>query len=423
MMHSTSFRIWDALSAFSFYYPLFMSYLWMAGALFYYFHYERKPSRNVDSPPKSPEYPKVSIVVPCFNEQDQVEEVISTLMLTRYPNFDVIAVNDGSADGTGAMLDQLSRRYTKLRVIHLVKNQGKAIALNTAALLSDSEFLVCIDGDALLDPNAVSWIMSHLVNSPRVGAVTGNPRVRTRSTLLGRVQMGEFSSIIGLIKRAQRTYGRIFTLSGVVAGFRKSALHEVGFWSSDMLTEDVDVSWKLQSRHWDIRFEPRALCWILMPETLGGLWKQRLRWSMGGTQVLFSNTRLLRSWRQRRLWPVYLEYFSSVAWAYAMASLILLWLLGTVFKLPVPYQVATLLPQWTGLIIGTTCLMQIAISMFLDGRYDKGMGRHYYWMIWYPLAYWLISVATSVVALPKVILRGKGKRARWTSPDRGLRPT
>ena len=423
MIHSTSYRIWDALSAFSFYYPLFMSYLWMAGALFYYFHYERKPSRNVDSPPKLPEYPKVSIVVPCFNEQDQVEEVISTLMLTRYPNFDVIAVNDGSADGTGAMLDQLSRRYKKLRIIHLVKNQGKAIALNTAALLSDSEFLVCIDGDALLDPNAASWIMFHLVNSPRVGAVTGNPRVRTRSTLLGRVQVGEFSSIIGLIKRAQRTYGRIFTLSGVVAGFRKSALHEVGFWSADMLTEDVDVSWKLQSRHWDVRFEPRALCWILMPETLGGLWKQRLRWSMGGTQVLFAKKRLLRSWRQRRLWPVYLEYFSSVAWAYAMASLILLWLLGTVFKLPVPYQVATLLPQWTGLIIGTTCLMQIAISMFLDGRYDKGMGRHYYWMIWYPLAYWLISVATSVVALPKVILRGKGKRARWTSPDRGLRPT
>ena len=46
-----------------------------------------------------------------------------------------------------------------------------------------------------------------------------------------------------------------------------------------MITEDIDISWKLQLRHWDIFFEPRALCWILMPETLKGLWKQRLRWA------------------------------------------------------------------------------------------------------------------------------------------------
>jgi cellulose synthase/poly-beta-1,6-N-acetylglucosamine synthase-like glycosyltransferase len=53
-----------------------------------------------------------------------------------------------------------------------------------------------------------------------VGAVTGNPRIRNRSTLLGRLQVAEFSSIIGMIKRAQRVYGRIFTISGVIAGFR-----------------------------------------------------------------------------------------------------------------------------------------------------------------------------------------------------------
>ena len=84
--------------------------------------------------------------------------------------------------------------------------------------------------------------MWHLANGPRVGAVTGNPRIRNRSTLLGRLQVGEFSSIIGLIKRAQRIYGRIFTVSGVIAGFRISALHQVGYWNTDMVTEDIDVS-------------------------------------------------------------------------------------------------------------------------------------------------------------------------------------
>jgi biofilm PGA synthesis N-glycosyltransferase PgaC len=162
--------------------------------------------------------------------------------------------------------------------------------------------------------------MWHFLSGARVGAVTGNPRIRNRSTLIGRVQIGEFSSTAGLLKRAQRTYGRLFSMSGVVAGFRKSSLHEVGYWSPDMLTEDIDITWKLEIAKWDVRFEPRALCWILMPETLKGLWRQRLRWAMGGAQVIFRRFREVRGWRERRMWPILLEYVVSMLWAYTMMT-------------------------------------------------------------------------------------------------------
>jgi len=410
----------DALMAFVFYYPLFMAYLWMAGALFYWFHYERRLGKPSD-PPELDEYPTVAVIVPCHNEEAHAAETIEWLMASKYPNLEVVAVDDGSTDGTPALLDRLARQFPSLRVIHLVRNQGKAAALNTAATLTRADFLVCIDGDALLDRWAVHWLMWHF-RSPRVGAVTGNPRVRTRSTLLGRLQVGEFSSTVGLIKRAQRTYGRVFTVSGVVSAFRRSALHEVGYWSTDMLTEDVDVSWKLQTRHWDVRFEPNALCWILMPETFRGLWKQRLRWATGGMQVLARNWQPLHAWKVRRMWPVFTEYIVSALWGYAMMGVILLWLFGTVLGLPVPIQVPTLLPKWTGVVIGTTCLLQVAVGMTLDSRVEKGLFRNYFWMIWYPLAFWLINVFTTVVSVPRALFRSTGKRARWKSPDRGLLP-
>ncbi len=162
--------------------------------------------------------------------------------------------------------------------------------------MTKNEFLICIDGDALLGPEALAWMMRHFLDNPKVGAVTGNPRIRTRSTLLGKIQVGEFSAIVGMIKRAQRVYGRIFTISGVIAGFRKSALHSVGYWSNDMVTEDIDISWKLQLDGWSIRFEPNALCWVLMPETLKGLWKQRLRWSQGGAEVLLRYSSKVLCW-------------------------------------------------------------------------------------------------------------------------------
>jgi biofilm PGA synthesis N-glycosyltransferase PgaC len=256
-----------------------------------------------------------------------------------------------------------------------------------------------------------------------VAAVTGNPRIRNRSTILGRVQVGEFSCIVGTIKRAQKTFGRIFTVSGVITAFRRLAVHQVDYWSTDALTEDIDITWKLYRAGWEVRFEPRALTWILMPETLRGLWKQRLRWATGGAQTLLKN---LDAWlrpSQRLLWPLLLEMMASAAWAYALLLLLLVWLLG--LALPtgiIPPVASPLVPQSGGVLLGTVCMLQFVFSTWMDSRYDRGLGRTLFWMIWYPVAYWIIGAATTIVAYPSVIARRRGARARWVSPDRGIRP-
>ncbi|MGM3367017.1 poly-beta-1,6 N-acetyl-D-glucosamine synthase, partial [Escherichia coli] len=67
------------------------------------------------------------------------------------------------------------------------------------------------------------------------------------------------------------------------------------------------------------------------------------------------------------------------------------------------------------------CLLQFASSLIIDRRYETQIGRNYFWVIWYPMAYWLISLSTTLVALPKTLLRRRRKRATWTSPDRGIR--
>ena len=417
---TTPVGLLDVLFQFAFYYPITMSFLWMIGGLYYFFRRERgTPLR--DDPPRMKAYPMASLLVPCHNEEDNVAETIAALDAQAYPDFEIIAINDGSSDGTGAALDALARQYPRLRVLHLASNQGKANALRMGTLAARSEYLVCVDGDALLDPYATHWMMWHLTSGPRVGAVTGNPRVRNRSTLLGRLQVGEFSSIIGMIKRAQRVYGRLFTVSGVICAFRRTALHSVGYWSDDMVTEDIDISWRLQIAHWDIRYEPNAMCFILMPETLRGLWNQRLRWAKGGVEVALRHGTDLFNWRRRRMWGVLAEYSLSVVWAYVMLSIMVLWLLGKFVALPEHLTVDTLLPRWHGMVLGVVCLLQFAISLLIDRRYEPRIGRNYYWMVWYPAAYWLLALFTTVAALPMTLLQRRNRRAVWTSPDRGLR--
>jgi len=412
-------NFWGVMLSYVFLYPVLMSLLWMIGGVAFYFRYERHPHRIVSQPPERADYPLVAVLVPCFNEEANARETIDALMDLRYPNFEVIAINDGSRDRTGEILDALADEYPQLRVIHHVRNQGKAVGLNTAALLTHAEILVGIDGDARLDPWCLHWLVRHF-DEPEVGAVTGNPRVRTRSTLLGRIQVGEFSSIVGLIKRAQRSIGLIFTVSGVIAAFRRSALFEAGFWSPDKLTEDVDITWKLQLADWEVRFEPRALCWILMPETLKGLWNQRLRWATGGAQVIFDYWSEI--WQRPRMWPVFVEYSMSILWAFCMALLVLYRIADLVFFRIDLQSAPVLMLGWTGLLIGTTCLVQMMLSLWLDRPYDQGLLKNYFWMIWYPVIYWVLGATTAVAALPAALARRSGKRATWISPDRGISP-
>jgi len=405
------------LSSFVFYYPFFMSYFWIIGGLLHYLLFEqgRRYGRIV-----LPSYPRVAVIVPCYNEGENVAEVIAHQDAMRYPDYVVIAVDDGSSDDTGVQLNRLARRFERLLVVHQHRNEGKAIGLTTAAQLTDAEYLLCIDGDSLPDHDSISYMLTHFLHAERVGAVTGNPRIRNRSTLLGRMQVGEFSSIIGLIKRTQQLYGRLMTVSGVMTMFRKQALEKVGYWSPDMLTEDIDISWKLQVAGWHIRYEPRALTWILMPETIKGLYRQRLRWAKGGIQTMLKYLPRLIHPRQALMWPILIEFALSVVWAYGMLTIILLAVLGMFVELP-PLWRFEIYPQWHGSLLFLTCLAQLLAGCIIDHKYDYRILRYFTDTVWYPIAFWLIGLTTTVIALPSVVLRRSRSRARWVSPDRGLK--
>src|SRR5512135_1636031 len=133
------------LFAFVFLYPLFMAFFWMMGGLLF----SMRRERNHQAPPTLGKYPLVSILVPCHNEEANVRETIEQLRRNRYPNFEIIAIDDGSRDRTGKILATLADREPRLRVITLARNLGKAMALRAGAYASRGEYLMCVDADAL----------------------------------------------------------------------------------------------------------------------------------------------------------------------------------------------------------------------------------------------------------------------------------
>lgn len=402
------------MEIFVYWYPAVMGMMWILGSLVFYFANERKGSLPLEKTPF------VSILMPAHNESRILYPVVKEMVDLNYPEYEVILINDGSSDDTSEVLKDLAIKYDKVRVIDLKENCGKANALYLGLIAAKGEILVGVDADSYLDKNALRYLVSHFVNrhnGERVGAVTGNPRVRNRGTLLGKLQLCEYASIISLIKRTQRVLGKVMTVSGVCVAYRKRALMECGFWDRDMMTEDIAVTWKLEKNFWDVRYEPRALCWMLVPETIKGLWRQRRRWSEGGLEVIFRHWDIFKSWKRRRMAPIYLEQVLSFFWSVC-------WLILTIILITMEIQGHHVITEyiWKSQFLSFICLFQFLIAMWLESRYDKKIFDNSWSVIWYPILYWYINVFIALASIFKAILPNK-KLATWKSPDRGVTQT
>lgn len=400
----------DFLLNFIFWFPVTMSLCWIISSMFFYFRRERKEKGL----PTLPSFPLVSIVIPCYNEEQVIRGTIEKLSTLNYPNYEIITVNDGSADKTSEILKDLQNTYKNLKFIDQKANRGKANALYLATLAAKGEFLLCVDADAHLDEDALIYIMNHFLlprNGERVGAVTGNPKVLNSTTLLARIQLVEYSSIIGLIKRSQRVLGKVMTVSGVLVTYRKRALFECGFWDRDIITEDIAVTWKLQRSKWDVRYETNAICYMYVPETFKGLWNQRLRWAQGSLETMKRNIKMLFNWSDRRFFLILMSELISIIWVYVLTFLIIYFLFVE------PSRSINFLFDFS--FLTNLCLFQFLMAVIVDKRYNKEPLKHYIWAAWYPLIYWFLSALYILFAMPKALRSKKGSYATWNSPDRG----
>jgi biofilm PGA synthesis N-glycosyltransferase PgaC len=374
-------------------YPMVTGIMWILTSLVFH----RRRERHDPGPASIPDEPTfVTVLIAAYCEERHIAATIESTLAIDYPSFEVLIVDDASTDGTSAVLqDYVARR--QIRVVSKRVNEGKAMALNDGLRCARGDVVLILDADAHPDPQILRRIVPHF-ESPRVGAVTGNPRVLNRDTLIARLQTVEFTSIVSLQKRAQRVWGRVLTVSGVVGAFHRRALQDVGFFSPDMATEDIDASWKLQLRHWDIRYEPRALVWMHVPSRWKDLWRQRCRWSLGLAQVLRRHGGGVLAWRSRRMWPVAAESVLSIAWGYSFVILTSVWVLS--YAVGYPPVGASPIPNWWGMSMATVCLAQLLTGVLLDRRYDQGLGRTYPLAVLYPLIYWMFLALVTVRSTP-----------------------
>jgi len=263
--------------------------------------------------PEDGEAPFVSIIVPAFNEAPMIRSVLESLLAIDYPRCEVIVVDDGSSDQTFLRALPFQRRRADIEIRVLAKaNGGKFDALNHGIAQARGEIVVCIDGDSILERDALKYLVPHF-DDPNVGAVAGNVRVVNRTTIWSGLQALEYVVGLGLAKRAQSAAGAVAIVPGPLGAFRKSALADVNGYDGDTFAEDFDLTMKLLGMGWHVVYEPRAAVLTEAPERTLDLLRQRYRWTRGSLQVLAKRKAALLAPRRSLLECVGLWYLGFEA--------------------------------------------------------------------------------------------------------------
>jgi cellulose synthase/poly-beta-1,6-N-acetylglucosamine synthase-like glycosyltransferase len=295
-------------------------------------------------------FPFVSIIVPVYNEEKVVADSVKSLLDLNYSNYEIIVVNDGSTDKTREVAEQLvgyqEGRYSDIKISLIDKpNGGKSKALNAGIRYSKAEFVLCMDGDSQLSPDSLRLAVRHFFN-PEIGAVAGNVKVMNRGKFFTDLQALEYIEGLNMARSAQSFVSLVNIIPGPIGLFRKKAVEEAGYYSSDTFAEDADLTLKILAGGWKIYYEPNSVSYTEAPVKLQQLMKQRYRWTRGILQSIRKHKKLMLDptinfGDTLILWTMFYEaliwptmniaanlFFMIAALAFGFTSLIFFWWAG-----------------------------------------------------------------------------------------------
>ncbi len=227
--------------------------------------------------------PKISIIVPAYNEQKTIAKSIQSLLNLNYQNYEIIVVDDGSTDQTFQQASQFQN--SNLKVIHQ-DNKGKSLALNNGINNSNGEIILTVDADTTLEKQALRKIADRFENNEKLGAIAGNVKVKPEPKLLNNLQSAEYATGINLIRKGQSVVGCVMIVPGPVAALKRETLQKAGYFSTQTFAEDFDLTLNILKNNYKIEYEEKSIAYTDAPKNVEDIIKQRRRWYRGMIQVL-----------------------------------------------------------------------------------------------------------------------------------------
>ncbi|PSB01958.1 glycosyltransferase [Merismopedia glauca] len=245
-------------------------------------------------------WPSVSLLVAAKNEEAVIAKLVKMLSQLDYPadKYEIWAIDDHSSDRTGIILDELTKQYSQLHVLHRPPGSsgGKSGALNQVLKLSHGEIIGVFDADAQVTPDLLQKVVAHFQN-PKIGAVQVQKAIANASTNFW--TRGQFAEMAmdTFLQRQRIAVGGMGELRGNGQFVRRAAIDSCGGWNEETITDDLDLTLRLHLDGWDIELLESPPVYEEGVTKAIALWHQRNRWAEGGYQRYLDYWRLILAGR------------------------------------------------------------------------------------------------------------------------------
>jgi cellulose synthase/poly-beta-1,6-N-acetylglucosamine synthase-like glycosyltransferase len=199
-----------------------------------------------------------------------------------------------------------------------------------------------MDGDSALSSQTLRYGSRHF-RDPKVGAVAGNVKVLNATKMITNLQSLEYVEGLNMVRTSQSYLKMVNIIPGPIGIFRKQAIIDAGWYSSDTYAEDADLTLKVRQAGWHIVYEPKAIAYTEAPESMYQLLKQRYRWTRGLLQSLKKHRQRLFKPRKNFLDSIVLwsMFYEAILWPSMNIFANLFLILVAIF-----YGMSNLIPLW-----------------------------------------------------------------------------
>src|SRR3989344_1634652 len=232
--------------------------------------------------PERKNLPKITFGIAAWNEEKTILRTVKSILQADYPanKKEIIVVNDGSTDNTANVVKTFIKEHNCVKLVNK-PNGGKASAINTAIDLATGEIFAVLDADSRISPDALNKMIPHFLDK-KTGAVISRIRVDEPKNFLQIMQRFEYV-MSSMTRFIMNNFGTLAITHGALSIFKTSTLRKIGGFVRDKenITEDFEIALRLRKNRYNVVMEPSAVSYTHVPETIKGVWKQRLRWSRG----------------------------------------------------------------------------------------------------------------------------------------------
>ena len=247
------------------------------------------------------EYPVVTIQLPLYNEKEVVERLLNNIVQMDYPAEKLeIQVLDDSTDESAELTRELVSRlkFLKHNIIYLSRSHRadfKAGALKEGLKTAKGDFIAIFDSDFLPEPDWLKRSLPHF-NNDHIGAVqTRWGHLNRNYSLMTKVQAFALDFHFLLEQNGRSFSGNFINFNGTAGIWRKECIQDAGNWQGDTLTEDLDLSYRAQLKHWKFKYLDSVVTPAELPITMEAVRSQQFRWNKGAAENFQKNFRKIMS--------------------------------------------------------------------------------------------------------------------------------